>query len=267
MTTEKPDMDFDQILSRDDARKFFGNCRAEIIASADREAAWGVCAIRAGRRVRAREIGRAYAADQLREIVREQSLFPNDGEDEIQAKIAAPLERDVPAVGATSVQTPTWRDHVVGAQELCDQAFPAVKFVVPGLFPEGVTLLVSRPKLGKSWMLLQVGAAIAAGVAALVATGEPAQGDVLYLSLEDKKRRVQRRMTVLFGARRECWPERLTIASAWRRLDQGGLQDLRDWCATVSKPTLVMVDTLKKVRPPKSTAKATMTQITRPVRV
>jgi hypothetical protein len=29
------------------------------------------------------------------------------------------------------------------------------------------------------------------------------------------------------------------------------LQDLRDWCRSVAKPTLIMIDTLKKVRPPK----------------
>jgi len=154
------------------------------------------------------------------------------------------------APAAPPTRAPTWRDRVVGAQELCDQVFPDVKFLVPGLFPEGVTLLVSRPKLGKSWMLLQIGSSIAGGVSALVSAEEPVCGDVLYLSLEDKDRRVQRRMTLHFGTRREIWPSRLEIASAWSRLDQGGLQDLRDWCRSVAKPTLVMVDTLKKVRPP-----------------
>jgi hypothetical protein len=41
----------------------------------------------------------------------------------------------------------------VKAPELCDKRFPDVKFLIPGLIPEGVTLLVSRPKLGKSWLL------------------------------------------------------------------------------------------------------------------
>jgi hypothetical protein len=146
---------------------------------------------------------------------------------------------------------PSWRDQVVRAPDLCDQRFPEVKFLVPGLFPEGVTLLVSRPKLGKSWMLLQIGSSIAGGVSTLVSSDESLCGDVLYLSLEDNDRRVQRRMTKYFGGIRECWPSRLEVVTTWRRLDQGGLNDLREWCSSVPEPTLVMIDTLKKVRPPK----------------
>jgi hypothetical protein len=43
----------------------------------------------------------------------------------------------------------------------------------------------------------------------------------------------------------------LRIATEWRRLDQGGIDDLRDWCLSVEKPVLIAVDTLKKVRPRK----------------
>jgi hypothetical protein len=149
---------------------------------------------------------------------------------------------------------PTWRDCTVNAQDLCDKVFPTVKYVVPNLFPEGVILLVSRPKLGKSWLLQQVGSSVALGNAVLVSPAEPdqpAHGDVLYLNLEDGDRRAQRRMTKYFGANRESWPARMTIARLWKRIDQGGLEDLRDWCKSVTKPTLIMIDTLKRVRPPK----------------
>ena len=61
-----------------------------------------------------------------------------------------------------------WRTKLIKAPDLCDQQFPTLKYVVPGIIPEGVTLLVSRPKLGKSWALLQLGTAIASGVVALV---------------------------------------------------------------------------------------------------
>ena len=54
---------------------------------------------------------------------------------------------------------------------------------------------MSRPKLGKSWMLLQIGSSIAGGVTTLVSADKSLCGDVLYLSLEDNRRRVQRRMT------------------------------------------------------------------------
>lgn len=148
----------------------------------------------------------------------------------------------------------TWQDKLIDVQALCDKHFAPLRYVVPGLIPEGVTLLASRPKLGKSWLLLQITTAVANGAVTLGANEDgqpPPSGGVLYLALEDNERRLQRRMTRYFGARRECWPARLTFATTWRRLDKGGIEDLRAWCASVPQPTLIAVDTLKKVRAPK----------------
>jgi hypothetical protein len=145
----------------------------------------------------------------------------------------------------------TWRDFAISAPDLCDEQFPSVRFLIPGLIPEGVMLLVGRPKLGKSWLLLQIASSVAQGTITLVSDPNtpPACGDVLHLSLEDGKRRLQRRMTKYFGALRRNWPARMTIVPQWRRLDQGGIDDIRDWCKSVPNPILVTIDTLKKVRP------------------
>jgi AAA domain-containing protein len=144
-----------------------------------------------------------------------------------------------------------WRENLIDPQKLCDERFPEVKYVVPGIFPEGVTLLASRPKLGKSWLILQITTAVASGSVTLVASDHPVQGDILYLALEDTPRRLQRRLTKYFGAQRETWPARLRLATTWRRLDQGGIEDLREWCKSVDKPMLIAIDILKKVRKPK----------------
>jgi AAA domain/Transcriptional regulator, AbiEi antitoxin len=164
---------------------------------------------------------------------------------------------DVPSKGkskdsSAGRKSPAWRDKLINPQELCERRFVELKYAVPGLFPEGVSLLASRPKMGKSWLLLQITTAIASGTVTLVPSDHPPCGDVLYLALEDNARRLQRRLTKYFGARRECWPARLKLATEWRRLDQGGLDDIREWCASVEKPTLVAIDTLKKVRKPKA---------------
>jgi hypothetical protein len=77
-------------------------------------------------------------------------------------------------------------------------------------------------------------------------------GDVLFLALEDSKRRLQRRLTKHHGALPENWSRRLHIKNEWRRFDQGGLDDIREWCKSVSNPRLIVVDTLAKVRAPGS---------------
>jgi hypothetical protein len=158
------------------------------------------------------------------------------------------------AAGATkqpAKDKPTWRDKLINVQELCDMRFAPLKYVVPTLIPEGVTLLASRPKLGKSWALLQICSAVASGTATLVESDQPPHGDVLYCALEDNRRRLQRRLTKYFGADRTSWPARLTLATEWARLDRGGVAELREWCGSVEKPTLIAIDTLKKIRAPK----------------
>src|SRR5262249_32864124 len=47
----------------------------------------------------------------------------------------------------------------------------------------------------------------------------------------------------------ERWPDSLTMATRWRRLDDGGIDDIADWASSVEKPRLVVLDTLAGVRP------------------
>ena len=76
----------------------------------------------------------------------------------------------------------------------------------------------------------------------------PAQGDVLYIALEDNPRRLQRRLQQLLFRDGE-WPQCLTFATAWRRLDQGGLDDVADWISEHPEARLVVIDTLAAIRP------------------
>ena len=148
-----------------------------------------------------------------------------------------------------------WRDGMISARELCTMHFAPLKFAVPKIIPEGLTILAGRPKIGKSWLVLLLGVVLANGVAALgldYGNAKPLKGSVLYLGLEDGRRRLQRRMTKLIGALSENWPEQLYLKTDWRRFDQGGLEDIRAWHdsarAKGETPVLVIVDTLAKVR-------------------
>src|SRR5262249_43287855 len=130
-------------------------------------------------------------------------------------------------------------------------------FIVPCVIPEGLTILAGRPKIGKSWLVLLIGIVLAIGVAALgldYGATMPLRGSVLYLGLEDGRRRLQRRMTKLLGAQPENWPAQLYLKTDWRRFDHGGLDDIRAWHdhakAKGQTPILVVVDTLAKVRAP-----------------
>jgi RecA-family ATPase len=121
---------------------------------------------------------------------------------------------------------------------------------VPDLIPEGLSIIAGRPKIGKSWLALDLCIAVAAGRACL---GEkrPTHGDVLYAALEDNPRRLQRRIDKILSPFGAQWPARLTLANNWRRLDKGGVDDLRGWIERASEPRLVVLDTLAGVRPVK----------------
>jgi len=153
----------------------------------------------------------------------------------------------------------TWREGMITARDLCSKTFPDLKFLVPGIIPEGLTIAAGRPKIGKSWFLYLLGIAVANGVEALgvnYSVAKPLKGNVLYLALEDGQRRLQRRMTKLIGINPENWPKALELKTDWRRFDQGGIDDILAWHKSVKdqggNPTLIMVDTLAKVRAPGS---------------
>ncbi len=76
--------------------------------------------------------------------------------------------------------------------ELLAADFPEPPWAVPGLVPVGLTLLAGRPKVGKSWLALQIAHAVGMGGAVLDRRVQA--GKVLYLALEDSPRRLQRRM-------------------------------------------------------------------------
>lgn len=77
---------------------------------------------------------------------------------------------------------------------LMRQVFPPTKYVVPGIIPEGMSLLVAAPKIGKSWMVLGLGVELSNGGMAFGAIPVGRPRPVLYLALEDGKRRLQDRL-------------------------------------------------------------------------
>jgi AAA domain len=72
---------------------------------------------------------------------------------------------------------------------------------------------------------------------------------VLYLALEDNNRRLKRRMNRIWPSTEAAWPERLALVTEWKRADQGGLDDIEEWCRSVADPVMITIDTLEKFRP------------------
>jgi hypothetical protein len=134
----------------------------------------------------------------------------------------------------------------MSAADLMRLELPEAKWAVPGVLPEGVTILAGKPKIGKSWLGLGLGIAVGAGGRALGQIAVEA-GEALYMGLEDNTRRLQKRMRKMLAGREA--PRRLEVITEWPQLDDGGVEALDAWLDKRPDARLVVVDTLKKIRP------------------
>ena len=176
-------------------------------------------------------------------------LDPDDGVRGLPAATdgAAPGDDQPPSDGADGELRPLLAGLRNGAW-LHEQRFPPLRFAVPGLVPEGMSLLVGPPKAGKSWAALDIALAVASGGRALGSIVVGAPRPVLYLALEDGDRRLQQRCRVLL-AEDEPIPDRLDYLT---RIEPGAaLSTVRAWLdAEQRTDPLILLDTLGKVMPP-----------------
>jgi DnaB helicase-like protein/AAA domain-containing protein len=132
------------------------------------------------------------------------------------------------------------------AAELMDMELPEPRWAVPDLVPCGLSLLAARPKFGKSWLTLQVALAVAGGGRALSQISVE-QGPVLYLALEDNKRRLQERLKRLLAG--SPAPAALHLETTWPRLDEGGYERLQRWLDAHRDTRLLVIDTWARLQP------------------
>lgn len=136
---------------------------------------------------------------------------------------------------------------ILSADDLLSKKFPEPKYAVPGILPEGLTVLVGKPKLGKSWLVLGIAIAVASG-GRVLGNISVEKGDVLYLGLEDGERRLQSRLRGVLND--GPIPTGLFTATHWRGIADGGLDGIEGWLQDHPSARLVVIDTLKRIRPP-----------------
>lgn len=130
----------------------------------------------------------------------------------------------------------------ITAKDLMETEFPPLTEFIEGMLAPGVYILAGAPKIGKSWLVLQI--------AHHISTGTPLwnrkvmQSNVLYLSLEDTLPRIQRRLL------RICDGETGDVAFATDAdmLGAGFEKQLTAYLESNPGTKVVIVDTLAKIR-------------------
>jgi hypothetical protein len=123
------------------------------------------------------------------------------------------------------------------AAELLNMQFPEIRWIVIGLIGEGLILICGAPKIGKSWFVLNLAIATAAG-GGFLGTLNAEQTDTLYIALEDNYRRLNNRLKKLKA------PEsrNLKITTQWR----DGYSGLENYLKENRGIGLVIIDTLAR---------------------
>ena len=135
---------------------------------------------------------------------------------------------------------------VVSASDLQQKELGEVQFVVHSLLPQGLAILASPPKYGKSWFVLDLCLSVAFGEDFI---GYPTtQNGCLYLALEDSERRLQARLRKLLRGRNA--PGNFYFSTTAHDLSHGLLDELTAFLAQHPDTRLIVIDTLQKVRAP-----------------
>jgi RecA-family ATPase len=156
-----------------------------------------------------------------------------------------------PSVAPSATAATVLAEDVTGeidAADLLALELPPLRELVPGIIAEGTTVVAAPPKIGKSVLMYQLAVETALGGTMLgqnVNGGVP--GDVLYLALEDGRRRGQARLRAVLGQRR--MPKgRLKVRWEAKPMGDGFEQFLADWIDNHERAALVIIDTLGRIR-------------------
>lgn len=132
--------------------------------------------------------------------------------------------------------------QIMTMPELMETRFRVRPAVIDGLLPVGTYLLAGAPKIGKSFLVLQMAYQVSMGAPFLGFSSR--QGTVLYLALEDTCERLQKRLAQMT----EQDSEHLILSVFSETLNEGLTERLSDFWSEHTDTVLIIIDTLQRVR-------------------
>lgn len=131
---------------------------------------------------------------------------------------------------------------VIDGETLLDMDLKAPRFCVQKFLPQGLSILGGAPKMGKSWLVLDLCVRIAKGEP--VWNMETTKGTTLYLCLEDPYFRIQQRL----GCITDEAPPNAFFTNVASTLADDLEQQLIDFVKEHPDTVLIVIDTFQMVR-------------------
>ena len=150
-----------------------------------------------------------------------------------------PPEYDGPGAD-DGAPVPAVLPHIVSAAELYSGEVVRLRPLVEGLIWDGLTMIVAKPKAGKSWLMLQCAVDIAGGPAVNGVTALD-HGPVLYGAFEEPAARTMARLRKLAPA--GAWAKNLHFVYDLLPFMGGGAEQLTALVEQL-RPRMVVLDTL-----------------------
>jgi RecA-family ATPase len=133
----------------------------------------------------------------------------------------------------------------VNGKDLMAKKFPPIAWTIEGILPQATILLAGKPKMGKSWLALDMAISVANGSRVLT-NYQTTKSGVYYMALEDNERRIHQRVRDMGFT---DLPDSIHFEFSSVRLDWQGLTALAKWLKNTPGVGLVIIDTLGKARP------------------
>lgn len=135
------------------------------------------------------------------------------------------------------------------AAEILNTEYKPIRWAVPNLIPEGLTVFAGNPKVGKSWCALDLAVTIGIGGYAF-GNIEVEKGSTLYLAYEDTQPRIKSRLLAMGITNEDLEDSNITISTQFPKQEEGGLEYIALYLDEHPDTRLVIIDTLEKFRKP-----------------
>lgn len=128
--------------------------------------------------------------------------------------------------------------------DILEEQYITNSYIVENFLNNGIYIFAGAPKVGKSFLMLQLAYCVSKGIPFLNMNVN--ESDVLYLALEDTYIRLQRRIAMMFGTEDNS---RLHIAVQAGSISENNLiTQLENFITMHRKTRLIIIDTLQRVR-------------------
>ena len=122
--------------------------------------------------------------------------------------------------------------------------FDPLQFTAEKILPHGLFILAGSPKVGKSWLALDLCRAVATG--GKLWDFSAVQGDVLYFALEDRHQRIKDRLKKIKAENVDL--SRLHTSLTAAGLQSGLIEEVNDFISFYPQTNLIIIDTFEHIR-------------------